>query len=233
MAGANDERGIVSYGHWDSAFDFLTDGARAVKAFSRPYPTATIGVPIDMQFDIAKAEFRLVIRVRAEDALVAPSETTTRPSTPSSHSTTYNPKPEPPATEIFLPIVHFAADQTVGSLLDKTKCKPDTSGPDVGVDDEPARSHSSETLRAVADSPYPPQALQNGLAAAVFVSAGRWELDGTTLRWWYPVPRPGEPDREYSIVVARRSGRIVTKEDMEHQSFWERLCRGASDCCIM
>jgi hypothetical protein len=237
MTGANDERGsmrdIAPYSRWDSAFDFLTDGARAVKAFSRPYPTATIGVPIDMQFDIAKAEFRMVVRVRAEDAPITISAATTRPSTPSSHSTAYNPKPEPPATEIFLPIVHFATDVTVGSLLDKTRCKLDSSVPDVDIDDEPVRSRSSETLRAVADTPYPPQALQNSLAAAVFVSAGRWELDGTTLRWWYPVPGPGEPDREYSIVVARRGGRIVTKEDLEHQSFWERLCRRASDCCIM
>jgi glycosyl hydrolase family 5 len=238
IAGANDERGSMpdsaSFSRWDSAFDFLTDGARAVKAFSRPYPTATIGVPIDMQFDIAKAEFRMVVRVRAEDAPVTVSAATTRPSTPSSHSTTYNSKLEPPATEIFLPIVHFAADLTVGSLLDKTWCKPDPSAPDVDIDDEPARSRSSETLRAVAaNNPYPPQALRNGLATAVFVSAGRWELDGTMLRWWYPVPRPGEPDREYSIVVARRGGRITTKEDMEHQSFWERLCRRASDCCIM
>jgi len=237
MTGANDERGsmpdIASYSRWDSAFDFLTDGARAVKAFSRPYPTATIGVPIDMQFDIAKAEFRMVVRVRAEDAPITISAATTRPSTPSSHSTGYNPKPEPAATEIFLPIVHFAADLSVGSLLDKTRCKAESSVPDVDVDDEPVRSRSSETLRAVADTPYPPQALRNSLAAAVFVSAGRWEIDGTTLRWWYPVPGPGEPDREYSIVVARRGGRIVTKEDLEHQSFWERLCRRASDCCIM
>ena len=237
MTGANDERGsipdIASYSRWDSAFDFLTDGARAVKAFSRPYPIATIGVPIDMQFDIAKAEFRMVVRVRAEDAPITTSSVTTRPSTPSSHSTAYNPKPELPATEIFLPIVHFATDLTVGSLLDKSRCKQDPSSPDVDIDDDPVRSRSSETLRAVVNTPYPPQALQNSLAAAVFVSAGRWELDGTTLRWWYPVPGPGEPDREYSLVVARRGGRIVTKEDLEHQSFWERLYRRASDCCIM
>lgn len=234
MPGANDERSsipdIASYSRWESTFDFLTDGARAVKAFSRPYPTATVGVPTDIQFDIAKAEFRMVVRVRAEDAPVN-SSVTTRPSTPSSHSTAYNPKVEPPATEIFLPIVHFAADLTVGSLLDRTRLDP--SIPDVDIDDEPARSRSSETLRGAARNPYPPQALRNGLAAAVFVSAGRWELDGTTLRWWYPVPRPGEPDREYSIVVARRGGRIVTKEDCEHQSFWERLCTRAGDCCIM
>jgi len=81
--------------------------------------------------------------------------------------------------------------------------------------------------------PYPPRALRNGLAAAVFVSAGRWELDGTMLRWWYPVPQAGEPDREYTIVIARRGGRIVTKQERSHQGFWERLYRSAGDCCIM
>ncbi|KAH8978023.1 putative cellulase like glycosyl hydrolase [Lactarius hatsudake] len=227
---------ITTYSRWDSTFDFLTDGARAVKAFSRPYPIATVGTPIDIQFSIAKAEFRLVVRVRAEDAPVAlRSAPTTRPGTPSSssYSTFDDPKADPPPTEIFLPIVHFAADRTVGPLLFKSKQKEDLSCADVDVDEEPARSRSSETLRGFAPVPYPPRALRNGLAAAVFVSAGRWELDGSTLRWWYPVPRPGEPDREYTIVVARRGGRIVTKEERTHQGLWERLCRSAGECCIM
>ncbi|KAH8992214.1 glycoside hydrolase [Lactarius akahatsu] len=227
---------ITTYSRWDSTFDFLTDGARAVKAFSRPYPIATVGIPIDIQFNIAKAEFRLVVRVRAEDAPVAlRSAPTTRPGTPSSssYSTFDDPKADPPPTEIFLPIVHFAADRTVGPLLFKSKQKEDLSCADADVDEEPARSRSSETLRGFAPVPYPPRALRNGLAAAVFVSAGRWELDGSTLRWWYPVPRPGEPDREYTIVVARRGGRIVTKEERTHQGLWERLCRSAGECCIM
>jgi len=234
----NDEQGSLpdlrSFSRWESAFDFLTDGARAVKAFSRPYPIATIGIPVDIRFDINKAEFRLVIRVRADDApvILSSAAATTCLGTPS-HSSVDDPKTELPATEIFLPIVHFAADRTVGALLDKSRYKQDLPTPDVDVDEEPVHSRSSETLRGVAHSPYPPRSLLNGLAVAVFVSAGRWELDGTTLRWWYPVPRPGEPDREYSIVVARRGGRIITKEEYKHQSFWERLCRGASDCSIM
>jgi hypothetical protein len=235
---ANDDQGCMadmrSFTRWDSAFDFLTDGARAVKAFSRPYPIATVGVPIDIQFDIAKAEFRLVVRVRADDSPALPSSRgTTRPGTPSSHSTVDDPKAEPSATEIFLPIVHFAADRTVGALLDHSKCKQAPPSPDIDLDEEPVRSRSSETLHGVVHGPYPPRSLLNGLAVAVFVSAGRWELDGTTLRWWYPIPRPGDPDREYSIVVARRGGRIVTKEETAHQSFWERLCGRANDCCIM
>ncbi|KAF8256359.1 glycoside hydrolase [Lactarius quietus] len=219
---------IASFNRWDSTFDFLTDGARAVKAFSRPYPIATVGVPIDIQFNISKAEFRMVVRVRAEDAPVAfRSRPITRPGTPSSstYSTMDDPKVDPPPTEIFLPIAHFAADRTVGPLLYKSKRKEDA---DMDMDDEPARSRSSETLRGMAAVvPYPPRALRNGLAAAVFASAGRWELVGTTLKWWYPVPKPGEPDREYTIVVARRGGRILTKQERSHQGLWERLCRSA------
>jgi len=132
-----------------------------------------------------------------------------------------------------LPIVHFAADRTVGVLLDSSRHKQDSPTPDIDLDESPVRSRSSETLQGVARGPYPPRSLLNGLAVAVFVSAGRWELDGTTLRWWYPIPRQGEPDREYSIVVARRGGRIVTKEESAHLGFWERLCMGASDCAIM
>ncbi len=62
--------------------DVLTDGARAVKAFSRPYPVASVETPIDIQFNISKAEFRMVVRVRAEDAPVfarLPSTSRTRP----------------------------------------------------------------------------------------------------------------------------------------------------------
>ncbi|KAH9958507.1 glycoside hydrolase superfamily, partial [Lactifluus volemus] len=135
---ANDEGhkpDITSFSRWDSTFDFLTDGARAVKAFSRPYPIATVGIPVDIRFDIAKAEFRLVVRVCAEDApLAVPSTMATRPV-------------DPPATEIFLPIVHFAADRTVGSLLDQSRCKEDLSTPDLDIDDKLAHSRSSETLR--------------------------------------------------------------------------------------
>jgi hypothetical protein len=203
-----------------------------VKAFSRPYPIATVGIPIDIRFDIAKAEFRLVVRVRSDDApIFLPSAGPVRPGTPSSRSTVDDPKAESSATEIFLPIVHFAADRTVGALLDKSTHKRDPSTPD--TDEEPARSRSSETLHGVAHDPYPPRSLMDGLAVAVFVSAGRWELDGTTLRWWYPIPRPGEPDREYSIVVARRGGRIVTTEECVHLGFWERLWRSTSDCRVM
>jgi hypothetical protein len=230
---------ITSFNRWDSTFDFLTDGARAVKAFSRPYPIATVGVPTDMEFNISKAEFRMVVRVRAEDAPVsfrsAPLVTTTRPGTPAS-SIVDDPKMDPPATEIFIPIVHFAADRTVGPLLYKSKRREEADmGMDMIDDVEPSRSRSSETLRGMMAPvvPYPPRALRNGMAAAVFVSDGRWELDGSTLRWWYPIPRPGEPDREYTIVVARRGGRIVTKQERSHQGLWERLCRSASDCCIM
>jgi hypothetical protein len=95
---------LTSYNRWDSAFDFLTDGARTVNAFSRPYPTATIGVPTDVQFDIAKAEFRMVVRVCAEDAPVTLTAATTRHCTPSSHSTAYNPKPDPLRTRSFGPL---------------------------------------------------------------------------------------------------------------------------------
>jgi hypothetical protein len=192
-----------------------------------------------MEFNISKAEFRMVVRVRAEDAPVsfrsAPLVTTTRPGTPAS-SIVDDPKMDPPATEIFIPIVHFAADRTVGPLLYKSKRREEADmGMDMIDDVEPSRSRSSETLRGMMAPvvPYPPRALRNGMAAAVFVSDGRWELDGSTLRWWYPIPRPGEPDREYTIVVARRGGRIVTKQERSHQGLWERLCRSASDCCIM
>ncbi len=53
--------------NWSNPYDFLTDGARAVRAFVRPFPVAVVGLPSDIQFDIKKAEFKLTVRVRPED----------------------------------------------------------------------------------------------------------------------------------------------------------------------
>lgn len=101
----------------DTLYRFLTNGARAVGAFNRPWPIATVGTPTDIQFNIAKAEFKLTVHVSAEDIAAA---TIAPPSSPSmssqqhrrrrSDDTASREKEEVIATEIFLPLVHFAED---------------------------------------------------------------------------------------------------------------------------
>jgi hypothetical protein len=63
----------------------LTDGARAIRAISRPFPVATVGQIKKADFDIASTTFRLAVTVRPDDF------TSTGIS-----------------TEIYLPFIHYA-----------------------------------------------------------------------------------------------------------------------------
>ena len=63
----NSNNPLEEHPHWANVFDFLSDGARAVRAFARPYPVATVGVVEDLSFDLQKAEFEMRICVRGED----------------------------------------------------------------------------------------------------------------------------------------------------------------------
>ncbi|KAG6375742.1 hypothetical protein JVT61DRAFT_2588 [Boletus reticuloceps] len=42
---------------------FLRDGARAIRAFCRPYPVRVVGTPADIQFNIGKASLKVKVRV--------------------------------------------------------------------------------------------------------------------------------------------------------------------------
>ncbi|KZV68098.1 glycoside hydrolase family 5 protein [Peniophora sp. CONT] len=101
------------------SFDFLTDGARAVRAFARPYPMATVGAPTSIEFDCDKSEFRLTVRVTSEDASSEP-------------------------TIVYLPAVHYAADTAVGSLLAQSADMEDATESAAGG--RSGASSSSETL---------------------------------------------------------------------------------------
>ncbi|KAI6027174.1 glycoside hydrolase family 5 protein [Pisolithus marmoratus] len=113
---------------------FLRDGARAVKAFCRPWPVRTVGVPSNIEFDIAKATVKIVVSVRAgdmprvygqsgddeEDGDTGGAEECKKPKgsgTTSVYSLkgkkALEEKPSPLPTEIFLPLVHFASETCV------------------------------------------------------------------------------------------------------------------------
>ena len=247
---------ITSTERWHSAFDFLTDGARGVRAFSRPYPTAVVGAPVDIEFDADKSTFRLTVRVRAEDAPVHPTDHAprrpSRPGTPASESggslastsiasasstsvATTDLKHESPPTEIFLPLVHYASDQAVGALLAQSEHTVDPSGSAGTVDGGDDGLHASRSSETLGGSPYyPPRAAglragPGGLAVEVEVSGGRFEVVGELVRWWYDVPAEGEPEREYWITVKRRGGRVWTREEREVER--EGCCWRVGDLC--
>ncbi|KAH8100367.1 glycoside hydrolase [Cristinia sonorae] len=239
---------MSSLSYWDNAYDFLTDGARAVKAFSRPYPSAVIGVPKDIQFDISKAEFRFTVVVRPEDAPSAPlpppilrmsSESSTLVDSEAAE------KAQDLATEIFIPLVHYASDREVarsnGQQQEDSDSASIASGSSAASSSDPTpygtvratqaiAIASSLTLKAAWYSASG-NTLNTPLSLDVDVSVGQWTLEGQTLRWWYPVPAVGEPPREYTIIVRRAGGAIKSSSQAEGGGFWSDVCGTLSRFC--
>ena len=101
-------------------YDFLTNGARAVRAFARPYPCKVVGKPLDVKFDIGKGLFRMVVTVGPEDRPVKlPSSfreqnKRMKQNSVDSFRTAYEGREvneqeeEGLATEVYIPLVHYA-----------------------------------------------------------------------------------------------------------------------------
>lgn len=234
---------ITSLSRWDNAYDFLTDGARAVKAFCRPYPMATVGIPKDIQFDANKSEFKLTVVVRSEDAPNAEALLPPRSST-SSVSTVEKEIQLP--TEIYIPLVHFANDNVVAR---SSGGRPNSADEEDIID---PLSHASSPYSTAQPSRNPssfdlPSSIQTSwhssstlstplftpLSLTVKASEGRWALEGQVLKWWYPVPAEGEPEREYTITISRTGGAIKTKQSNGGSGFWSRLRPTLCPCCTI
>ena len=236
---------------WKNAYDFLTDGARAVKAFCRPWPIATVGTPKDIQFTIANTEFKLTVLVLPEDlpskrpANDPPSSSSSSAFSSSSSSLsedmgdpTYPKKP----TEIYLPLVHYAHPSLVASTYGQSLSALEDLGPNEEESvsrifpPPPDQNSSSTTLVAV---PHSPTDGPCPLSIDVEVSDGRWEIHGQILKWWYPVPQLGEEPKEHTIKVKRTGGSIKTLEEQDQEArlatvggWCEEFCSGSS-CTIM
>ncbi|KAJ7489488.1 glycoside hydrolase family 5 protein [Mycena latifolia] len=241
--------GVEAAGWRANPYDFLTDGARAVRAFCRPWPVKLVGTSHDMAFDIAKAHFKLVVRVRAEDRL--------RPDAVNE---------DDPASEIFVPLVHYADERLlVGghrvrqsaeaesiSSLDEAPSrqhtrtasgKASTNASTINLETVPvlhaenkAQDMTASTSSASTDVASPDLRVlaEKGkelVDVDVSVSAGRWAVEGQVLRWWYDVPAPGQPDREYTLEIRRRGGAIEVKAALE-PGWLEGLCPTES-CIVM
>jgi hypothetical protein len=88
------------------AFAFLTNGARAWKAFVRTYPLAVVGLPQTWEWDCNKVVFEMKVRVGPEDRAVnVDSDESDGP------DTGFVEQEHP--TEIFVPLLHFATNEVV------------------------------------------------------------------------------------------------------------------------
>lgn len=197
-------------------YDFLTDGARAVRAFCRPRAVSVWGDVIDTKFEIGKAEFKCVIRVGGTTSV-----------SDGDRADADAEEGEEQATEIYLPLVHFASNE----LLENSKAR---------WDPEAAKQRLIQTKQKGIkglDSMHPPTKMYdrevemdervseprremtflelitsdpNLLSVEVNVSSGRYKIKGQTLYWWYPHrhhPRRGM-EQEVTIEVKRRGGAI-------------------------
>ncbi|KAI0781531.1 glycoside hydrolase [Trametes elegans] len=209
---------------WQNAYDFLTDGTRAVKAFCRPFPLAVVGIPTDIQFDISKAEFKLTVQVRPEDA--PHRERLGLP--PSEHPNVA--EAELP-TEIYIPLVQYAKDEVISGVHGEQT--PDSRAATPKLSKSPS-DLSGATHTATSD-PLGVFSKDAGLLALVVdVSEGRWEVEGQTLRWWYAVPPSGSAPREVTVTVRRSGGAIKTAGEVRAagaRSLWARCLTALGGCC--
>ncbi|KAF5365537.1 hypothetical protein D9757_010918 [Collybiopsis confluens] len=207
-------------------YDFLTEGARAVRAFARPFPVKIVGKVKDIQFDIKSSEFKVCVRVRAED----------RPNLEGVNEE----EKDTLATEVYIPLVQYAHPRLLspsragGNSRSAVEDTGDRNAP------TPASSHDSSesatptiTNATLKWDGFGEQS--DVLDIDVTVSDGRWEVHGQTLKWWYDVPLGNESDREYTLQVKRAGGAIKTKseEEEENKTWVEQLCPDDMQCCVM
>lgn len=216
----------VDLNSWGNPYEFLTDGARAVRAFSRPWPTAIIGLPKDLNFNISTTLFKLTVTVRPEDAL--------RPRDDLSLSSAGVDKEEEPATEIYVPLIHYAHNKYIPNAqnVDDEAAKGNVEV----LADTPGGSRNVSTINLLTLFPHvsatdlvPPTAV---LDISVYASEGRWSVEGQTLKWWYPVPKDGESEKEYTIEIKRKDGVIKTAAEESGMDCCENICP-SDGCCIM
>ncbi|OAX39468.1 hypothetical protein K503DRAFT_769503, partial [Rhizopogon vinicolor AM-OR11-026] len=196
---------------------FLTNGARAVRAFCRPWPIAVVGTPTSIQFDISKAVFHLTLKANAEDVAVDADDDDDDLVTGGKGLDKGSSLP----TEIFLPLVHFASDACLGKALGSTASHQAYDSLETGQESFNRSTSGTTTPREYTASsltlPLTSQATPSPIVfkddwydISVTVSDGRVELVASEqkLLWFYSVPAGEKEDKELTIEVRRSSGAI-------------------------
>ncbi|KAF8301461.1 glycoside hydrolase [Clavulina sp. PMI_390] len=165
--------------------DFLTQGARAAKAFCRPYPIFTAGTPIRLEFSIETSVMELDIQ------LPPPSKDATEASSPLT-------------TEIYVPYIHYHA-----KTLERPEKVDQSPGPPHGAVSEILRDQLAESARLH----FIDTGVRNTLAVDVEVSEGSYQIQGQMLRWTYSnlATTGSEQDRVISLRLRRSSGTAAWK----------------------
>ncbi|KAH7890152.1 glycoside hydrolase family 5 protein [Phlebopus sp. FC_14] len=195
---------------------FLRNGARAVRAFCRPWPVKIVGTPVEIKFDIKKASLKIVIRVGPGDAPRVDDEDDTNVVLGKDQQESALP------TEIFLPLVHFASDECVvrsrvplqGRRL-RSDAEDDTSNGSASTSGSTTpRDHTSSSvtlpLTTSTKSGDSTAIKTDSYDVSVKLSEGRLEMcEGEQmLRWFYSLPSADEKEKEVWIELKRAGGAI-------------------------
>lgn len=187
----------------------LLDGARAVGAFCRPFPVATAGTPLRIDFDIHSTEFKLQVHVGPEDKVVA----------------------EEKGTEVYLPFVHYARTLGAGTSAFLSEARSDSDHQHLRHRHGHGHAHKSEALPTAGNastiglldpssaaptrpSSIVPESESRSTEALVLdvevhVSHGSYTLEGQYLTWTYPVPSTAARNGQtYTLEVKRRGGKL-------------------------
>jgi len=204
----------------DSSLDLslmnLNDGARALPAFCRPFPVATVGIPTYFNFDMSTASFELTVEVDVEKDEASGWGNEELP------------------TEIYVPAVHFgSANPDPGGLKRRIASENDARHPtsgwaagrssDASLPLSNSRGPDRTLLHSTQDVALNPHRFRDTLQLDVTVSAGRWETDGQILRWYYPRrPLNGQSTARYTLKARRKFGPILWPAGQSNS-----LCDGA------
>lgn len=231
-------------GYTVNPFIFLTNGARAYRAFSRPRPVASVGVPESVEFDIGKGVFRLKVRVGSED-IIALGERGDGGA-----------RDEERATEVYLPLVHYAnADvvQDAYRVWNETEVEEGTETDtntvvdfEIGSNtDKEAPCLIGDTYRLVYPSVDGRKCAGEEVALVnvdVWVSHGKFRIVGQRLLWWYEDAVGGEEKgMRVDMEVRRRGGPLKVvdwrkagsvEEQVVEKGLCERVCDEDGPCII-
>lgn len=158
--------------------NFLTQGARALAAFCRPYPLAIVGFPtrLNFTFDVDTAVFELDVRVGSGDARGKSTGTGM-------------------CTEVYLPWVHYRRHE---------RSQPAASAD--GETHQPPLDPSF--IDRLADGAREYFLSPGDMMLVVDISEGRFEVGGQVLKWWYDDTSPpsgsGVEERIVKLKVVKR-----------------------------
>ena len=237
-------------GYSPNPYDFMTNGARAVKAFVRPWPISVVGKPVDISFDVGKGVFKLEVEVRKGDGAllgvrknekkeadvrVVPIDNLSNEEVGRGESQ----EEEGLATEIYVPLVHYAHPRVLESSWlaggkSKKWSEEDVQRRARRMESNITAVSSLTTSTSATTSPLldpksksdpkhyqlseiTSQSMESApdlVDIQVKVSDGHWSVCGQTLKWWYDVP-PSSSGSSSGLEDSEKDGEDVKKYTIE------------------